>query len=534
MNLDSLLLVVDSQYNSSLIREPQLSVYLSDLGLWDNIFAASDSQHGSGISSQALSISSLQDQPQSFTQDLIDLGIIGLQLLSGNTDALNVSDVEENWFVEDLVLEAYIFCLLGINGSFDSALTARQELLRLKSSNLFEYQQRLLLPNFETSDIIDSEEDETATKQKRKRDRIIIWTSAILGMSAIIGGLSFFGIHRLLIAPIQASKQSPCCLDKIQLPTGKFSYAIDSKVWQKVLEQKGFVGANKTIKDKLESSNKQLQDYQDQGLQKESLELLQQGKIDFALSKWNANLPSGLKQEEVAYHGLAVFIAFNDDNNRTSVSRAFKGKITIEQLRSLYTRGYADNIPPNKLKNWDVKLYVPFETEAIDTFEKLLFDNSKDKRKFRELTQKILLSQKQKEQNSFYKHSTRELLGEIFNDAETKETVGIGFGFISQIFGQCAVYPLAIKAKGKAIQPLKNNNSKPISVSVDLCDDKGSYWLNSDEFSSQAYPLGYKLTVVYPKDNPSAGKKFAELLRTKEAQYLLREAGLVPLQSLEN
>lgn len=515
LSLDSLLVVVDSEYNSSLIDEPQLSVYLSDLGLWNNIFARSDDEI----------------KHQSFAQDLVNLGIIGLQLLSGNTDNLNLADIEENWFVEDSVLEAYIFCLLGIKNSFDSALTARQELLRLKNNRLFEHQQKSLLSTSEQEDL-DSEQNH-AVIQQRNRNKFIIWTSAILGMSAIIGGLSFFGIHRLLITPTQASKESPCCLDQVQLPEGNFEYAIDSSIWQRVLKQKGFVSANQTIKNKIESKNPQLKNYQFKGLQINSTELLQQGKLDFALSSWNDELPSGLIQEEVAYHGLAVFVAFNDENNRESIPKALRGKISIEQLRSLYTKGYAKNIPPNRLSNWDVKLYVPFETEAINRFEKLIFDNIQDRRKFKNLTEKILSEQKQKANSSFYKHSTRELLGDIFQDAEGQETIGIGFGFISQIFGQCAVYPLAIQSNRQVIQPLKDNNNNPISVDIDLCDDKGSYWINSDEFSSQLYPLGYKLTVVYPENNQSAGKKFAELLRTQEAQYLLRETGIVPLKNLE-
>jgi ABC-type phosphate transport system substrate-binding protein len=67
-----------------------------------------------------------------------------------------------------------------------------------------------------------------------------------------------------------------------------------------------------------------------------------------------------------------------------------------------------------------------------------------------------------------------------------------------------------------------------------LCNDKGSYQPNTEALISQRYPLAYPLTIVYPRDNrrPPVGEKFAEMLKTTEAQRLLAEAGLIPLQPL--
>ena len=41
--------------------------------------------------------------------------------------------------------------------------------------------------------------------------------------------------------------------------------------------------------------------------------------------------------------------------------------------------------------------------------------------------------------------------------------------------------------------------------------------------------------VVYPRNNnlPPAGRKFAEILNTKEVQQMIAKTGLVPAQKLE-
>ena len=112
----------------------------------------------------------------------------------------------------------------------------------------------------------------------------------------------------------------------------------------------------------------------------------------------------------------------------------------------------------------------------------------------------------------------------------------IAFGKLSQVFGQCSVYPLALaNGNNKAIQPLIQDNRQPIQPTTDLCEDKGAYYPNTEVFKTGKYPLAYPIAIAYLKDNslPPVGEKFADLLRTKEGQTLLKEIGLVPLFQIE-
>jgi len=129
------------------------------------------------------------------------------------------------------------------------------------------------------------------------------------------------------------------------------------------------------------------------------------------------------------------------------------------------------------------------------------------------------------------------MFGAILQDFENDTPqLGIGFGLLSQAFGQCSVYPLAVSVGdvGEAVQPLVQNNGQPVDPTTDLCNDKGGYALDVNAFSSDHYPLTIVLEVIYPKegDRAQAGQQFAAMLRTEEGQQLLRETGLVPIRKL--
>jgi ABC-type phosphate transport system substrate-binding protein len=120
-----------------------------------------------------------------------------------------------------------------------------------------------------------------------------------------------------------------------------------------------------------------------------------------------------------------------------------------------------------------------------------------------------------------------------FEKADSKQQIGaIAFSRLSQVFGQCSVYPLALVEEGnRPVQALIQDNGQPVNPTTDLCNDKGSYYPNVQVFKDRAYPLAYPLAVVYPRDNsrPPVGVKFADMLRTQEGQQLLSKTGLVPL-----
>jgi ABC-type phosphate transport system substrate-binding protein len=90
------------------------------------------------------------------------------------------------------------------------------------------------------------------------------------------------------------------------------------------------------------------------------------------------------------------------------------------------------------------------------------------------------------------------------------------------------------------VQPLlretTNGVMQPISPSDNLCLEKPNIKPNISAFNTATYPLSTPLIVAYPRDNnlPGnvSGPLFANFLKTQDGQYLLQQAGLVPLQAV--
>lgn len=510
LNLDTIFIVINEQ--------SKLLVYLADLALWEHIFLPPN-----------------LDKPKiSYAQDLIDLGAICASLLLGKTEIddrhlfLGSDDEEENWLEIDEVLGRYILQLLQLKDRFDSALTARQELLRLKKNQAFDFQQEAV-----------ARPDDELAQNKSGRIQFLIITATVILLSGLFGAaFVLFNRDRSNLYGDAGENVAPCCMNKVNLPAGNVNYAAEKGIWSYILERPGFVSSSKTIKEEFQARQPLLQQYSYQGGKQDTLAAIQKGEINFALGAWNNDLPEDLEQEVVAFHGIAVYVAFSDDYRQESIPSAFNGKISIKQLRRLYTEGTENWDKPRKLKDWDIKLYVPFELEAVAMFEQLLFlgdeNSEQDTKKFLDLADRILSRQrKELHQKKYYLPTTRNLIEKVFIDFEQNKTVGIGFGYLNSVFGQCAVYPLAIAKNGRKFQPYATTEHQAVTPEIDLCDDKGGYLLNVQEFHDHQYPFGYSLVVTYPKDEERSlpGKQFAKLLKTQESQYLLKEAGLVPLRS---
>ena len=518
LNLNTIFLVESQQYSAK--EEPQLFVYVSDLAVWEHIFLPPNS---SAIKT-------------SFAKDSIALGTVCFYLLSGQTIEpkndrfLNFRD-EEQWPFIDSTLEDFIRRLLGINGQFESALSARQVLLKLRQNQEFEYQNPILR---------DEAEEE---KENNKITKLTLFIAGILllGIVGLIGTGSFLIVSRILNKQPSANDDRPqnnatlCCLNKVEIPSGEFIYAIDLAMWGNIFERPGLVSERNTLKQELEAKKPLLKNYTVNNSTQDPIEAVRNGEVDFALTGWNDELPEELEQKVVAYNGLVVFVAYSDWQRPNNIPRALKGKISLEQLRKLYTEGERSWILPKELKGWDIKLYLPFAPAEIDLFEEFLFNDKRQIEDYRRLVKKILARQiRQLEEKNLDNPSTTDLLGEISENFEKEQTIGIGFSLLTTEFGQCNIYPLAIQIGHQTIQPLVTTDGKPISPRTDLCNDKGGYWQNVEAFKTGQYPLGYSLVAVYPKnkERSKVGKKFAEMLSTDEGQYLLREAGLVPLRKL--
>ncbi|NJR51587.1 MAG: hypothetical protein HC780_20350 [Leptolyngbyaceae cyanobacterium CSU_1_3] len=212
----------------------------------------------------------------------------------------------------------------------------------------------------------------------------------------------------------------------------------------------------------------------------------QLGKAEFALTSAIAPFPkeSGLTEQVVAYDGLGVFVAFSDARRENSIPTALNGRITLDQLKRIYTGKLTDAGELNKnLRGQKIVPYIPIDDpQALELFKQLVLQD--DTQEFDDRSQKAQFRPRRTNYN--------QMLAKILESFETTQssakTVGIGFGLLSKISGQCAVYPLAIAEKGEAVQPLIQKNGEPITPNTNLCNTKGGYAPNLKVFSSRNYP----------------------------------------------
>jgi serine/threonine protein kinase len=507
LSLDTILIA--SNIQPSALNEPQFFIYLTHLTIWEELF-----------------------QPPSFKavnysvkKDLEDLGYISLYLLSGRTVDPLFNQPLDPYFennlldVNDSVLKKFIDRLLGIDQRFKTALEARQA---------------LLAPQPIESTVSPEVSSETQEEVENYSHWQILLTLAVLGVILVILwqliGLWLLNSGKTTIPERQASAE-PCCLRDIRdVPNGKVTIKYD-EIWNYILNNNGLVSYKKKLIEELQSRYSGLANYEIEP--KPNLNVitsfqyhLSRNDSSFVLTTHVEHLPDDLEQEVVAYDGIVVFVAFSDNQRQQSIPTALNGKITLEQLRELYTVGtIKDWSIPKGLKN-DIKVYMPInEPRTVKLFEQLVF-NEPPPPQFQRLRD---------QQNINY--NTPYVLGAILKDFENDRTVSFGFSLLSRVFNQCAVYPLAVGEKNHEIQPLIqriDNQLKPLDPTTNLCNDKGSYMPNVEAFKSGKYLLRYRLVVVYPKDEKlgKVGRKFAELLKTDEGQLLLSGAGLVPLRTL--
>ena len=118
---------------------------------------------------------------------------------------------------------------------------------------------------------------------------------------------------------------------------------------------------------------------------------------------------------------------------------------------------------------------------------------------------------------------TFETLRQVIRDFEERNVGAVSFASISRVFGQCSVYPLAIKEENNpAVPPLITIDRKAVTPNTDLCNEKGNYTPDYEAFITGRYPLDNR--------RPPVGDRFAAMMTTAEAQKLLQRTGLIPLQ----
>ena len=481
------------------------TVYLSDMTLWEDRFYPPDTPH----------------VQYSISRDLADLGYIAFYLLQGG-----VIDIENRAYLNpnnlrywgDRVhpeLKKFIQNLIGFGQtSYESAEVARRALLRI-------HIERAAMIEF-------IDEQPEALPEKKKwwswiTKKVIAIFLGVLLLLLLLGLLYFW-----LTQPPKTDRLAfPCCIDQIEnIPKGNFKYIADkNSTWNYTWLQDNLIAKGTDLETELKKRQPKLQlSYQPIDDQQSVVAKLRANEADFAIASISRNLGGDFIKQDIAYDGITVFVAFSYAQRNNSLPTALQGKITFEQLRRLYT-GEITNWRELGGSNLPVKLYIPLDKEAVDIFEQRVLKDENAIAKFRELIQ---------DRKEITALSTFELLRQVIQDFEDRSIGSISFGSISQVFGQCSVYPLTIADDRRSfVSPLVSSSGKIVSPDIDLCNEKGNYFQNYAAFINQSYPLSYPISVIYTRDNrrlPIA-ERFAAIMRTDESQILLKEAGLIPLRN---
>nr|WP_254445355.1 substrate-binding domain-containing protein [Anabaena sp. UHCC 0204] len=455
-------------------------------------------------------------------QDLKDLGKTCLYLLAGNDQIDNPQNLPKT--VDPLIKD---FITNLIYGNFDDAEIARNH---LPYFNTLIANNRLL-------------EEESITKPDHKKNfkHLKFW---------IFGGLGIILLTSIIWLILKnqnkevIKNQSPKTIEQVSgIPNGQFTYtSAKDDIWSYVITTKNLLPGGINLEDKLKTILPNLNVKYDQtSFKSDLITTIKSGKTDFGVTNlinFQGNPEFGY--QEFAYDGLVVFVAFSKKGREQSLPTALNGKISLEQLRQIYT---------GKITNWQklggpnlpIKLYIPANNDAVENFEKQVLKTPEAINNFRRLIpeepqpENIVTKQDPQQITQLQSFATFRAVIQDFENNNPK--VGsISFDSLSKVFGQCSVYPLAIvDDNNRSVYPLIQKDGKPVTPQqTDLCNDKGNYVPNMTAFISQSYPLAYPLAVVYLRDNrrEPIGEKFAEVLKTSEVQCLLKETGLVTIQPL--
>ncbi|MDA0673427.1 MAG: septum site-determining protein, partial [Cyanobacteria bacterium] len=229
------------------------------------------------------------------------------------------------------------------------------------------------------------------------------------------------------------------------------------------------------------------------------------------------DIPPSVAVKVIAYDALAVLVPYSYAQRRQGLPRSLGGAISLDQVRRLYTGEFGSWRDLGGV-DLPIRLYAPESPEAQALFFELLYFQAD--------------LQPQPPAAGVTPLPTLEMLRTVIRDFEEDGVGGVGFAPLSQISGQCSIYPLALAAPGQtAVQPLSLLTGEAITPQVDLCDRKGQYGPDLAALKDGTYPLAYPIAVIYALDNrlPPVGQKFAELMLTDEGQQFLWQRGFVPV-----
>ncbi|QIZ70433.1 substrate-binding domain-containing protein [Oxynema aestuarii] len=523
INLDSLIILPDWQ---------GFFIYLCDLALWEYRFIPPASQIPTS----------------SPLKDLADLGKVAFYLLAGRTIDPETNEhldprLDRNWPADVTPeLKQFIERAIGVNAvAFPNVEAARIALLKIP------FQRGIV--STQAREEIEAVEEISSEKEAKKGDRqwqkrlpfLILGTAGLLLLFLLI----WVAIARSKQKNIEEENGVICCIEEVAgVPDGNFTYTGEKQGnWSYILTQENLIQKGKSLDESLAEDKPKFElNYRPKESISQAIGAIRSKQADFGIMSLPSvekfakdSLYTELGYQTIAYDGLVVFVSFSYARRDRSIPAALNGSLTIEQLQKLYT---------GKIRNWQelggpnlpVRLYIPADGEAIEIFKQRVLPEESAQISFDRLRQS------QQDSTSFtieepqlLQLPTFEILRSIIRDFEGEEIGSIGFGTLSKIFGQCSIYPLAISQGDRApISPLVERDNEGITPETDLCNNKGSYRYNVNAFVRGQYPLAYPVVVVYPRDNSRvpAGPKFAEMLSTVEAQRLLSQTGLIPVQPL--
>ncbi len=469
-------LSLDSILWTGPLRSP--FVYVSDLLVWEQCFDPA-----------ALQGRSIQATAATIQQDLQAVGAVGMALLQGEQPG-TASPIDPD----------FQQILAGLQtGKFNSAETARRQLLQLAPRS---------------PSALQPLEEERAQPKARDRFSPLLLLS-LIGLLA--GALALWPRLR----PTQARvvpppRVSTCCLQEVSaIPAGEFLYtSVEAGTWWTVLQQHHLLQRNQGLTDALTLAQPKLKlNYMPSASIDEALQQVRSGAVDFAVLPQIDELPGDLLAQEIAYDGLATVVSFSYAKRQQGLPQTLRGELSLEQVRQIFN-GKVDRWTMVGGPNLRVRRYASKNPEAIALFER-----------------RVLKTGTLQNLTTVQRLPSLDLLRQVIRDFEAEDIGSIGFAPLSETWGQCSVYPLALKQTAAAVQPLVLSNGQAIDPATDLCDRKGAYGPDPERFQTGDYPLSYPILVIYPRDNrrSAVGKKFVELMRTIEGQRLLRAAGLVPL-----
>jgi hypothetical protein len=562
ISLDSLLIVQNEDTKDFFI-------YLKDLSLWENACNPPASKTTQSTQSQQ--------------GDLRDLGKVCYKLLLGS-DKEPADEKKWNQIREDENLSNYIRHLLGTDKQYP-AFSGAEEALRVilnlpyneRKNNNSNLQQTQAGEQLE-----EEEEYDNSNNSLLKPLSIVTTLFIVAGLASVTGfAISYFWNHRGgsaiaggNIIPCQSTKTTDNKAPYCNIGDVKTDVEVENDKTKK--QQKTYIDSSYGIWSYLRTKPLSLGKTFDAEFQRRvngkfsiTNNITKESSLENSLGKLNQKIASfvitviptkdmvttkennpNFDFEVIAYDALVPLVAFsNSQQQKDKIPPViFQEKITLDELRDLYTKAKGSSTTNLMRTNeLPIKLYLPSENigknkdkpKIVELFKKLALitiDDAQQQTKLLDVVNNIFnrelksLSKQHKAQDIL---KSEQILKKIFNDFQNG-TISLSVDLLSQVIGQCTVYPLAVvNQKGEEVQLLMENNGNKITPQTDLCR-KGSYRANINALRDASYPLGYSITVVYPKDSDdNTGKMFAEMLQSDEGQSLLRGTGLVPVREIE-